>query len=352
VTRRRMLVAVLVLALVGVLVGVGVAGVAVWRHLHRSELDRAMSLLPPDTRRASWTDWSGVRSTLGAEDLSGDDPPALRTFLGKAFSSDLSAASTIDDSAVALAIHYGFSPATADWELYGQANDGAVMLLKLPDDTDFAALADRLAALGYTRPPSDTGVWVGGEDVVARIDPTITPELQYVALLADQHLVLTSDADAYLTSAVDAATGDGLATPDVVGELEEPLSATVFVGDFACEALAMSQADPEEQSEATNLVEDAGGINPVTGLAVAAYADRRLRVALAFENADQAKRNATSRVRLASGPAPGQGSDFPDLFSISQAHRDGSTVVLDLQARPDSYALSNLISGPVVFESC
>jgi len=346
-----MLVAVLVL----VLVAGGFTGVALWRRAHRSEFERSLELLPAYTLRASWTDWSGVRTALGAGEPR--EPDAVRAFIENAFSSDLSAASSIDESAVALAINYGFSPANAEWELFGQARDGAVMLLKLPESVDLGQVEDRLEALGYTRPTDADGVWTGGDDVVARIDPTITPELEYVTVLADDHLIVTSDAPAYLENAVQAAQGDGDALDGdalhgLAGQVDEPLAATAFVGDFACEALAMSQADPEQQSAATNLIEDAGGINPVRGLVVAAYADLRLRVAMAFENDDQAEANATSRAQLASGPAPGQGEDFPDLFGITKAQRDGANVMLDLQAAPDSYTLSNLISGPVLFESC
>lgn len=345
------LVAVVVLALVA-----GVfTGVALWRRAHRSDFERGLELLPADTLRASWTDWSGVRATLGAGQPT--EPDAIRAFTEKAFSSDLSAASSIDESAVALAINYGFSPANAEWELFGQSRDGAVMLLKLPESVDLGQVEDRLEALGYTRPTQADGVWSGGEDVVARIDPTITPELEYVTVLADDHLVVTSDGPGYLETAVRAAQGDGDeldgdALHGLAGEVDEPLAATAFVGDFACEALAMSQADPEQQSAATNLIEDAGGINPVRGLVVAAYADLRLRVTMAFENEDQAEANANARAQLASGPAPGQGQDFPDLFEVTAATRDGANVLLDLQAVPDSYPLSNLISGPVLFQSC
>jgi len=346
---------VLVAALVLVLAAGVFTGVTLWRGAHRSEFERSLELLPADTLRASWTDWSGVRATLGVDEPT--EPDAIREFTEKAFGSDLSAASSIDESAVALAINYGFSPANAEWELFGQSRDGAVMLLKLPESVDLGQVEDRLESLGYTPPTTADGVWSGGEDVVARIDPTITPELEYLTVLADDHLIVSSDGAGYLETAVKAAKGDGGgldgdALHGLAGQVDEPLAATAFVGDFACEALAMSQADPEQQSAATNLVEDAGGINPVRGLVVAAYADLRLRVAMAFESNEQAEANANARARLAQGPAPGQGEDFSDLFGVTKALRDGSTVVLDLQAVPDSYALSNLISGPVLFESC
>jgi len=353
VTRRR---TVLIGLAVVAVVAAGLGVVAVWRHAHRSAFANALTLLPADTLRASWTDWSGVRAALDETDLATGEPDGdrIRAFIEKAFSSDLSAASSIDDSAVALAQKYGFSPTNLEWELFGQSRDGAVMIVKLPDSVDPGTIESNIETLGYQRPTKENGVWEGGEDLVAGIDPTITPELEYVAVLADEHLVLTSDSPDYLARAVDAATGDtdSLDSSGPEDEVDTPLAATAFVGDFACEDLAMSQADQEQQSAATNLIEDAGGINPVTGLVVAAYDDRRLRVAIGFENDDQAEHNADARVRLASGPAPGQGEDFPDQFSITSATRSGSTVRLDLKARDGSYAFSNLISGPVLFESC
>ena len=344
-----------VLVLVLVLVGAGLFGVRMWRDAHRSDFSEAVAMLPAGTLRASWTDWAGIRTALDATDLATEVPDSDRisSFIEKAFTSDLSAPSSIDDSAAALALHYGFSPANATWEMFGQSRAGAVMLLKLPSSVDPRSIEDNLESLGYVRPGSDDGVWEGGEDLVATIDPTITPELQYVSVLADRHLVVTSDRGAYLETAVQAVQGKGdLGGSDLAVQVDDPLAATLFVGDFACEALAMSQADPEQQAAASRMIEDAGGVNPLTGLVVAAYDDRRLRVAMAFENDDQAKHNATSRVALASGPAPGQGEDFPDLFSITSASRSGSTVRLDLHASEGSYSLSNLISGPVLFESC
>jgi len=355
VTRRLTWVVIVVVALLATLVVGGVVGRSAWQRLDRSEFESAVDLLPADTLRASWTDWAGVRAALGSGEPT--EPDAIRAFMEQAFTSDLSASSTIDESAVALSIAYGVSPANADWELFAQSREGAVMLLKLPESVDLDALKDRLEGLGYTRPASSDGVWDGGEDVIVRIDPTISPELEYVAVLADQRLLVTSDAAGYLETALDAIQGDGPSLDadslhGLAGDVDEPLSATAFVGDFACEALAMSQADADQQAAATQLIAQAGGINPVRGLVVAAYADFRLRVAMAFENDNQAKANGSSRSVLASGLAPGQGLDYPDLFELTEANRDGSAVTFDLVGHADAYAMSSLISGPVLFESC
>ena len=113
--------------------------------------------------------------------------------MSRAYDSDFTAASSIDESAAALQENFGFSPATAQWEAYAQGRRGR-------DDGAQGRGRRRLrrprrqpARSATRKPKEDDGVWKGGADLVAEIDPTITPELQYVALLADQGLVVTSD---------------------------------------------------------------------------------------------------------------------------------------------------------------
>ena len=52
-------------------------------------------------------------------------------------------------------------------------------------------------------------VWAGGPDLLSAISGDLTPELAYVVLDRDEHLVMASDQQAYLEVAVSAATGDG-----------------------------------------------------------------------------------------------------------------------------------------------
>ena len=177
--------------------------------------------------------------------------------------------------------NYGFSPANAQWEAYAQGRQGATMVLKVADGTDFGVLADNLRTIGYHKPKKDDGVWRGGADLVAGIDPTLTPEVQYVVLLEDQGLVVTSDSAAYAAQAAAVAKGDGknLASSGKVDGLDDtlgrPANAMLWSGDFACEDLAMSKADQDSQTQADDLVQRAGGVTPLSGLAMAmsAYAD-------------------------------------------------------------------------------
>lgn len=345
---------VLVLVLLTVAV---VVGVRAWRSAHRTDFQQAVAMAPQAGQRFSWTDWAGVRRELGADLTLRSPADDVESFLSDGFSADLTSTSALVESARVLQIDYGFSPATVDWELFSQSPDGAAVMLKLPDSTDFADVADRLDSLGYARPSSATGVWQGGEDLIAAlgVDGSITPELQYLTLDAADHLIFTSDTAGYLRSAVGDAIGSG--TPatgldEVVDASGEPLTAALYTGDYACGALAMGQADGPDQSQADQLMASSGEVNPFTAFAMSVQPDRDLSVAMSFESHDQAVVNADSRAQLAGGPAVGQGGDFADRFDLGPVSADGDVVTMALRPVPDTYVLSDLSTGPLLFATC
>lgn len=339
-----------VVALVVVL-AVAVAGLAAWRLLTpTTELARALALAPADTSRASWTDWAAVRRELGADVGARSSAEDVDAFLSDAFDRDLSSMSALGTSAGVMQEQLGLSPATLAWELLAQSPDGAVEVLGVADDTDFDALADRLARLGWTEPDDPDGVWVGGPDVLSAAGPGLTPELQHLALLEDEHVVLASDQAPFLSQVLDDDGADELA--DLAEGLDEPLAAAVYDGAYACEALAMSQADDEAAAEADQLVGAAGGVHPLSGFAMGMLGDGDVRAVMRVEDADDAPGDAEARATLASGPAPGQGGEFPDRFTVEEAGSEGRDVVLDLRPVAGTYVLSDLTSGPVLFATC
>lgn len=332
-----------------------VAGYLWWRADGRTDLERALAVAPPEAERLSWTDWAGVRDELGARLSADSSASRLASFLAAGYEADLTSASALLASAEALQTRFGFSPATVDWELFSQSEEGAVVILHLPDDTDFAALGDGFEDLGYTRPRTATGVWGGGPDVTARIAPDITPELQYLAVDADAGLVMASDAEGYLERVVGTVgDGDGAPEPlrDVATASGVALSASVYDGPYACAQLAMGQADPRDQAQADELLERAGDVSPVAAFAMSNQPDGHVRVVLAFETDEQARTNADTRATLAAGPAPGQGGDFADRFAVASVTAEGTHVVLDLVPEDGAYVLSDLSSGPVLFATC
>jgi hypothetical protein len=352
--RKRLTIAVVGALVVALVAVAALVGVHWWRHTHRTDLERAAAYAPSDAQRLTWTDWAAVRDRVGAHLDASSSGDELQDFLDNAFDADLSSASALVQSAPVLQAHFGFSPATVDSELFSQSDQGAVVIMTLPDDADFDAIGDQLEESGFTRPSTDDGVWLGGDTLLPSIGTDLTPELQYVALDPDDHLVLTSDTEDYLQQTVDdlgdATLPDGMR--DALEASGDPLTAAVYAGDYACSALAMGQADEADQQEADQLVAEAGKVNPVTGFAMSVQPGGHVRVVLSFENDDQARTNADSRATLAAGPAPGQGGDFGDRFSVVSVTADGPLVTLELKPRPDTYVFSDLSSGPVLFATC
>ena len=345
-----------ILVIVTVLVaGLAVVGLRWWSDRNRTDLQRAIDLAPGDGERFSWTDWAAVRAELDA-DLDADSPSEeVLDFLDAAYSADLSSTSALPESAQVMHVQYGFSPASADWELFSQSPAGAVVMLHLPEDTDWDRIRSRITNLGYTEPPEPDGVWAGGSDVLGRVGAGITPEVGYIALDEEDSLVFTSDTEGYLAEAVDDAIGDGSSVAglsSVVAASGSPLSAAIYTGPQACGALAMGQADPDDQAQGEQLVREAGDVNPFTAFAMSVQPGLDLRVAMSFESDEQARTNADSRAILAAGPAPGQGGSFSDRFALGTVEADGSVVTLELEPVEGTYVISDLSNGPVLFATC
>ncbi|MBZ5738466.1 hypothetical protein [Nocardioides mangrovi] len=350
---KRTTVAMVVVAAL-VVVAASLVGVRLWRDHDRTPLERAASYAPADAQRLSWTDWAAVRDRVGAHLDEDSSPGKVEDFLDEGYDDDLTAASALVQSARVLQAHFGFSPATVSWELFSQADDGAVVILKLPDDADLDHVGDQLEASGFTRPDRDDGVWQGGDTLLPEIGADLTPELQYVAIDAGDGLVLTSDKADYLQGVVDHLGDTDLPDPmqEVVSASGDALSASVYAGDYTCSALAMSHADDDDQATGERLVAEAGEVNPVTAFAMSMQPGGHVLVAMGFEDDDQARTNADTRATLAAGPAPGQGGDFTDRFTVASATADGDLVRLDLVPVEGAYVLSDLSSGPVLFATC
>ena len=351
---KRVILVVVALVALALLAAAVTAGVRWWRDRDTTAFEQATSYAPADAERLSWTDWAAVRRQVGADLDADSSADELQSFLDDAFDQDLSSSSALVQSAPVLQARFGFSPASADWELFSQSSKGAVVIVGLSDDGDVDDVADDLEDAGFTRPESDDGVWTGGDTLLPEIGDNLTPELQYVALDADDGLVLTSDRAGYLQQVMDDLGDSDVSAPlrSVVEASGEPLSAAAYDGDRACSALAMSQADSDDQATADRLVEDAGTVDPMRAFAMSAQPGGAVRVVMAFASDGQARTNATSRAVLAAGPAPGQGGDFSDRFSVASVTAEGDLVTLALEPTSRSYVLSDLSSGPVLFATC
>lgn len=327
-----------------------------WGGTDRTAFQEAVRLAPPTTVRFSWTDWSAAKAETRAKVGPESSTEDVQDFLSRAYERDLTSRSALVDTVPVLNEQFGWSPASLRWELLAQGPRGQVDLLRLDDDVDLGDLRGRLQDRGYRE--SKAGVWVGGPSVLAAVGQRqgqdTTPILQHFAFDDDRHLLLASDTEAYLASALDDLEDHDTTVDDVMAAVgdPEPASATVYAGSYACEELAMGQADEEDQAQAKELIAEAGPISPLTGFALVLRRDGDLTVALSFEKDEQARSNARTRARLASGDAPGQGGTFPDRFRLGRVEARGTVVTMALTPKPDTYVLSDLSDGPVLFATC
>lgn len=347
----------------------GALGLFAWRTLQRVDYERAIASMPASTLRATYTDWSQVRSMAGGTSLgAGSSASEIEAFLRRAYDQDLTSTSSVVDATYAMEELYGFSSLEASWEMFGQSREGAVAAMAMPDSVSFDEIEANLETLGYQPPTQDTGsgggVWAGSADLLAGIDPALTPVLENLVVLPDEQLILMSDDTGYASSSADVIRSESpsLEETDGVDDLADaaaqPVSSVLFASDFACETLSMATADEEDQRAADQLVGQAGEVAPLAGLVMALDPSHSMTVGMWFETSDQAAEDLAPRVELASGEAVGQGGTFPDRFEVASGESSGQTVVLDLQpvgSKADvteSTLLSDLSQGPVLFARC
>ncbi len=133
------------------------------------------------------TDWSRIRRLLGvgsASTASGRavlaDDAALR---------DLSTRSVLGQYTEELHDAYGWSPADLDWEAYGQAKDGAVMVARLDESVSLASVRSHLAKLGYTR---DGRTWTIDPDG-SKVSQELAATLDSIAVVPGRRLIVAGD---------------------------------------------------------------------------------------------------------------------------------------------------------------
>lgn len=350
---RARWIAVVVVVVVGGLMTWG----ARWLSANDSDVHAALVSVPVDTQRLHFTDWRSVRAAAKAPT---DPVRDMSAWLHRAYSEDLTPASLIAGSGPVYAKHLGFSPANVAWEAYALTPQTHIEVLKIEDAANFGAIASHLKAVGYLSPSKPDGIWTGGSDPLAAIDPQIPADFANVALLGEQRLVIASRSPTDLADAVRVAQGDkpSLASVSVVVSMSEnlaaPAAAVLWTTDFVCGDLAMSHADESSAQQAKQAISAAGGVTPMVGFALAWATDGVLTVAAQEPSDGAARHDVKSRALLATGPAFGRGeTSFSDDFAMLSAKTRDATVQLRLKPKRDGvFPLSSLYSGPLVFASC
>jgi hypothetical protein len=359
---RRSLIAAVVLALAiasGSLIARGADDL-------RSPLSQALATVPGATLTANFTDWRLVRETVGASDVtSAASMTDRRRLLDAAYEDDLSAASALAGSALSMSRHFGWSVFDLDWEIFGQAREGAAIVAKLTGAVDPDEVIASLADLGYREPEStadDGAVWRGGPDLLARMDYSLSPMLQNVAVLADRDLVVLSDTPAYTEQTVDTIVAESDDLAEVPGfaataaPLDGPIAAVVHQPPRSCEVTSFAHASATDRQLAAARIAAAGGLGDQDGLGFAIRADDAglvLDVSLHFGSPAAAEAEREPRTALARGPAIGQGGTYGERFDVESARVVGDDLVLALRPMDDQMNLvSDLASSPLLFTGC
>ena len=300
----------LVLLAVAAVVVLLLVALVAWLRPPATGVAAAVDVLPDDTLRVGYVDWSQVVELADGGEVDEGSEDSVRAFFGRVYEQDLTVGSALDTSLTALDANLGVSPLDATWEVYGQARQSSVSVLALGDEVDLEAVEGRLGDLGYQAPSEgagEGGTWVGTPEVVAGMDPPLTPVQENLAVLADERLLVMSDAPEAVSRAVAVIRGDeeSLGSVDGVDDLvsvaEDAPTVALWVDDYACEELAMSQADPSDIDAAEGLVGEVGGVHPLAGLVMAQRPDGSLGVGMRFASSDQASADLQPRVDLAGG---------------------------------------------------
>ncbi len=288
-----------------------------------SRIEEALEYLPADTTRLTFvdrtaiaerTDVADVRTGASEEDLD----RWVEASTGEGYGTALEPWTlSMQDAA--------FSSLDVEWEAIGWTDGPLSRVWKLRDDVDFDAVADDLEDAGYTRggtddAPTFTAELADAEDggMFGGRYPAV---LMNVALVPDEHLVLSGAVEQALASAQDDA--DSLADE---GTFEHLLGAAPGTDGVEYAALMVDplcgsggNISPEQAARAY-----AGLEYPARGLAVFAATDEPVAVVRGFDDAETAEADAEALTTHLEETAPRTGLDV--TFDV---RADGEDVLVE-----------------------
>lgn len=321
----------------------------------RSAMTSALDTLPADTQVAGFTDWSRIRQELGVGSSSTASGRAALT--DDAALRDLSTRSVIGQYSEEMHDAYGWSPADLEWEAYGQAQDGAVMVVRLGETVSFDSVRSRLRELGYSR---DGRVWTLDAESAA-VGSALGSTLRAITLVPRQQLLVAADRAAYVSTVLATIDRDApsllgtRSAADVASALAGADSALLQSGPFTCESTSLKDAGADVQAQARAAIDRAGDlVEPeFSGRALDAGSRTRetMRFALGFGSPTQAAQQLRARKTLASGAFIGRSGRIEESLVLRSSSVRGSTALLRFRHDPDSTAYMTG-DGPLLFASC
>jgi hypothetical protein len=340
-------------------VGVAIAG-GFWASGHtadsRSSLTAALDTLPADTQAAGFTDWSRIRQRL---DLGSARTKAARAALNDDASlRDLTTRSALGRSVEEMHDSFGWSAADVDWEAYGQAADGSVMVAHLDRSVSLATVRAGLRKLGYLQ---DGRLWSVENSTDATVSNDLRGVLGAVAILPRQRLIVGSSTSTYVSTVLrvidrkDPSLLSLRSARDVAGALGGSDTALLQSGPVACQATSLKDKSADVKAQGRAAVERAGGLAPVRyagrGLFDRSAKHLTVRFAMSFDSPTRAAAQLRVRSELVTGPFIGREGRVEDSLKLAGSATDGSTVVLRFAHPPGSVDYMTG-EGPLLFAGC
>ena len=320
----------------------------------RTALTSALDALPDDTSVAGFTDWARIRERLDLGDATtaagraslNDDAP-LR---------DLSTRSVIGRAVEEMHQSYRWSAADIEWEVFGQAADGAATVVRLKDSVSIDAIRGALRTLKYKQ---DGLVWSSTAETP--ITGELSATLASIAIIPGKRLLVAGDRDTYVQTVlrvIDRHEPSLLSVrpaSEVAAALTGADTALLQSGPVACRATTLEALSADVRTQAATAISRAGDLAVVTfggrGLTDVSENRQMLRFAMGFDSPVQAASQLRTRSALARGPFIGGSGRIEDSLQAISSRVDGSTATLRFNHDPLSATYMGG-AGPLLFASC
>lgn len=320
----------------------------------RSSLTAALDALPNDTLVAGFTDWSSIRRQL---DLGDASTVAARAALNDDASlRDLSTRSIVSRSVEEMHQSFGWSAADLDWEVYGQAGDGAAMVAHFDDSVSIDDVRGAFRKLNYTQ---DDGVW--SLSASTPLTGELATTFASIAIIPGERLIVAANRSTYVLTVLQVIDRDqpSLLTVRSAAQVADALvgsdSALIESGSIACDNTSLAKQSADVQAQARAAVARAGDLADITfagrGLIDVAKDKQEVSFVMGFDSPSQAAGQLAARRTLAKGPFIGGSGRIEDSLQLASSRVDGATTTMRFGHDPVSASYMGG-GGPLLFASC
>lgn len=326
-----------------------------------SALAEAVGRMPAGTTDMGFTDWSRIRASLGAEDVTGASP--LDAKLAVLMTTNQQEAAGSAFGAAYLRSHHdtwGWDTLDLEWEAMYVGDGPPVTVVRLREGTDVAAIAARYDERGFSTDAID-GATLRSHELDPSADWIRSGELAVTntAFLDDGRTLAFSSGRDELEAAL--TTSGGALIPGaggVIDALGEPSAAWLVLGP-GCPAFTPLPIDPFDPDASMAPLPSGPPLHPWTALGIAYERPDWQpigRIAMGFLDPTHAQADLEPRSALArEGISQRVGRPYAEaLFTLDRSEVVGDTLTLHVRPADDRprHLFGMLQARDMVFAGC